>query len=140
MALDYEQQRLANIAANMALLDTLGLSSAAAPFKAKKKSTKPKPTKSKKRKLSHDEPRAPANDADEDESGSVEKLQKVEEDDGTVSGVRRSARNRGKKLDYKNDGDNEVATTRALPRVVSARARASMNNAPRDVSIRTHNP
>ncbi|KAI0801289.1 hypothetical protein C8Q74DRAFT_1454658 [Fomes fomentarius] len=111
-----------------------------APFKAKKKSTKPKPMKSKKRRLSHDEPRASADDADEDESGSVEKRQKVEEDDGTVSGVRRSARNRGKKLDYKNDGDNVAATTRALPRVVSARARGGMNSAPRDVSIRTHNP
>ena len=61
--------------------------------------------------------------------------------DGEVAGVRRSARNRGKELNYKDDGNTPAAAARALPRVVSdAAKRAGMESAPRDPMKRKYDP
>ena len=72
--------------------------------------------------------------------GRPQKLSKVEDGDGNVSPVRRSSRNKGKSLNYKDDGDNAALAARKLPRVVTDRARAGMKKAPRDVNIRKYDP
>ncbi|KAI0669923.1 hypothetical protein C8Q78DRAFT_976572 [Trametes maxima] len=80
-------------------------------------------------------------DTEEEEEERPTKLLKVSSEDGSDVGLRRSSRNRGKTLNYNDDGQNPVAAARALPRVVSASAeRAGMKGTPRDALKRVHDP
>ncbi|KAI0662803.1 hypothetical protein C8Q70DRAFT_908776 [Cubamyces menziesii] len=84
---------------------------------------------------------SPTSDTDEQSEERPKKLAKVVVEDGEVTGLRRSSRNKGKSLNYNENGDHAVAARRALPRVISASAeRAEMKGDPRDVSKRKHDP
>ena len=73
-------------------------------------------------------------DEDNDETERVAKVQRVAVEPG--DGVRRSARNAGKNINY----DSEIR--QSLPEPLIARARKSENDGPmgRDGGKRTHNP
>ncbi|KAI0724530.1 hypothetical protein C8T65DRAFT_691548 [Cerioporus squamosus] len=134
MAIAYEAQRLANIARAQALLADLDIKPIAPP---KQKSRKVKVDQTKKRGAQGEEP---TSDGDTEAAERPAKLSKVEDDHGNVSSVRRSARNQGKTTKYNEDGDSSAAGARALPRVVSAKARAGMQGAPREAMIRKYDP
>ena len=71
---------------------------------------------------------------DEDESDAKISKTRAAQDITDTSGVRRSARNAGRVIDYKS----EVVTT--LPEVVSAAAKVVRNSESRGISERRHNP
>ncbi len=131
MAIAYEAQRLENIARNQALLASLNITPIIPP---KQKTKKVKVDQSKKRGAPREEP---PSDGTEETIERPAKLSKVEYGDGTV---RRSARNRGKTTNYNDEGDSLAAGARALPRIISAKARAGMQGAPREIMIRKYDP
>ncbi|CDO71540.1 hypothetical protein BN946_scf184911.g10 [Trametes cinnabarina] len=134
--MDFETQRLENIKRNKALLEELGLGDAQLKPTAKPK--RKRAARSKKRQAPLDDA---GSDAENDPEGRPQKLAKVEQETGEVTGLRRSTRNRGKALNYNQDGAHSVAAARALPRVTSASVeRAGMKGSPRDVSRRVHDP
>lgn len=134
MAIVYEAQRLANIEKARALLASLDIKPIAPPKQTHKKV---RVDQSKKRGVPREEP---TSDSENEGSERPAKLKRVETDDGNVLSVRRSARNKGKTTNYNEDGDSSAAAVRALPRVVSAKARAGMQGAPRETMIRKHDP
>ncbi|KAH9849783.1 hypothetical protein C2E23DRAFT_736548 [Lenzites betulinus] len=97
-----------------------------------------KPVKPKKRPAPPEEENS--SNADEDSGERPAKAAKVDAADDASTGLRRSSRNRGKALNYNDDGPDSVAGKRALPRVVSASAERAMNSTPRDAMKRTHDP
>ena len=118
------------------MLEALGLGNAPQAFKpATKKRTKPDQSK-KRGAVRHES----VTESEDETDGRPQKLSKVEDGDGNVSPVRRSSRNKGKSLNYKDDGDNTALAARKLPRVVTDRARAGMEKAPRDINIRKYDP
>ena len=133
MAIVYEAQRLANIEKARALLASLDIKPIAPPKQTHKKV---RVDQSKKRGVPREEP---TSDSENEGSERPAKLKRVETDDGNVWSVRRSARNKGKTTNYE-DGDSSAAAVRALPRVISAKARAGMQGAPRETMIRKHDP
>ncbi|KAI0757013.1 hypothetical protein C8Q80DRAFT_1215776 [Daedaleopsis nitida] len=114
-----------------ALLESFGIQQ-----KQKQVATKRKPDRTKKRVA----PQDAVPDTADDDHERPNKVQKVEDDSGNVSSLRRSSRNKGKALDYNDNGASAAAAARSLPRVVSARARAGMQGEPRNTSIRKHDP
>lgn len=130
MPTPYEKARDANIKRNQELLQALGLDELkkyVPPLTAKKE---PVPTaKSRKRKS------PPVKDEeDEDESGAKASKTRVAQDITNTSGVRRSARNSGKVVDYKR----EVVAT--LPEVISVAAKSAQSSEGRKNSDRRHSP
>ncbi|TFK89773.1 hypothetical protein K466DRAFT_574615 [Polyporus arcularius HHB13444] len=103
-------------------------------FIGRQKTKKAKVDQSKKRGAPREEP---PNGGTEETIERPAKLSKVEDGDGTV---RRSARNRGKTTNYNDEGDSLAAGARALPRILSAKARAGMQGAPREIMIRKYDP
>ena len=135
----YDERCRISKANNLAIIAALDLKFELSVLaKSSKKKSKPNP--SKKRGKPHDDASAEYRDEEEAEER-PKKLAKAMIGDGEVTGVRRSARNRGKELNYKDDGDTPAAAARALPRVVSNAAKlAEMNSAPRDPMKRKHDP
>lgn len=131
---DYEDQRAENIRRNRELLVSLGLASPPS-FMQPKPKAKRKPAQSKKRQA----PSESAN-ADENDEERPKKAAKAVGDGDATEGVRRSSRNKGKTLNYNEDGQSSAAAARALPRVISASAQRAMDSAPRDAMKRTHDP
>ena len=134
----YDKERAAQIAMNKArLAELLGdLPVLAAEPQVKKRRCKPDPSKKRGAPVD-DEPPADGEAAENEDERRPKKLAKIEE----PTTLRRSARNRGKELNYNDNGDHAVAASRALPRVVSAAAkRAGMEGVPRDSMKRTHDP
>ncbi len=131
---DYEEMRQATIARNRATLLSLGLGPDQS-FMQPKPKAKRKPAQSKKR-------QAPSEDADADENDGErpKKAAKAVGDGDATEGVRRSSRNKGKTLNYNEDGQSSAAAARALPRVISASAQRAMDSAPREAMKRTHDP
>ncbi|KAI0778162.1 hypothetical protein BD413DRAFT_684062 [Trametes elegans] len=103
----------------------------------KKAARKPKGAPAKKRPAPADEPAADGDESGEDRPA---KVARVEGDGGEAAGLRRSTRNRGKALNYNEDGAGFAAASRALPRVVSASAVLAEKSAPRDAMKRVHDP
>lgn len=130
---DYEDQREENIRRNRELLVSLGLAGPPS-FMQPKPKAKRKPAQSKKR-------QAPSESAaDENDEERPKKAAKAVGDGDATEGVRRSSRNKGKTLNYNEDGQSSAAAARALPRVISASAQRAMDSAPRDAMKRTHDP
>ncbi|KAI9063042.1 hypothetical protein FKP32DRAFT_1686352 [Trametes sanguinea] len=133
--MDFDEQREENIRRNRALLQALGLEHNE--LKTTKK-PKRKSAPSKKRRAP---PENDASDTEHEDEERPQKLAKVQNESGETTGLRRSARNQGKALNYNEDGAHAVAAARALPRVITASAeRAGMKGSPRDVSKRVHDP
>lgn len=130
---DYDEMREMNIKKNRELLVALGLDGPS--FMQPKPNAKRKPAQSKKR-------QAPSEgaDADENDEERPKKAAKAVGDGDATEGVRRSSRNKGKTLNYNEDGQSSAAAARALPRVISASAQRAMDSAPRDAMKRTHDP
>lgn len=136
---EYDKQRSKNVANALAIMASFDMKKDL-DILAKRSKKKSKPDPSKKRGARHVD--APTKSGDDEEAEErPKKLAKVMNGDGEVAGVRRSARNRGKELNYKDDGDTPAAAARALPRVVSdAAKRAGMESAPRDPMKRKYDP
>ncbi|KAI0361652.1 hypothetical protein OH77DRAFT_1508535 [Trametes cingulata] len=125
-----------NVMWTSAILENMGLGEPFQPV-VKSKAKPSKPAQSRKRQAP---PHNPDSDSDSQAEERPKKAAKVDGEDGAV-GLRRSSRNKGKTLNYNEDGQNSVAAARALPRVISASAeRAGMQGAPRDSMKRTHDP
>ena len=134
----YDKERAAQIAKNKArLAELLGdLPVLAAEPQVKKRRCKPDPSKKRGAPVD-DEPPADGEAAENEDERRPKKLAKIEE----PTTLRRSARNQGKELNYKDEGDIVAAAARALPRIVSnAARRAEMETAPRDSMKRKHDP
>lgn len=116
------------------MLEAMGISSPLVQ-KQKQVAIKRKPNKTKKRVVPQDDA---VSDTADDDRERPNKVQKVEDDSGNVSALRRSSRNKGKAHDYNDNGASAAAAARSLPRVVSARA--SIQGEPRNTSIRKHDP
>jgi hypothetical protein len=102
----YEIEREENIKRNQALLDALGI-----PKVHPEKAPKPKAALPKKRKAKVDE-------NDDASAGSPPKIARTTSSDEPLSGARRSARNAGKKIDYKAE------QIRSTPVPISTRNKA----------------
>ena len=129
MPTQYEKERLANIKRNRDLLLTLGLDELKnfVPPKTTKQDAAPT-AKSRKRK-------SPPQDAkDEDGLDSKASKTRATQDITDTSGMRRSARNAGKVVDYKS----EIVKT--LPEVISTAAKSAKNTDGKGISERRHNP
>ena len=130
MPTPYEKARDANIKRNQELLLALGLDELKKYVPPQTTKNEAAPTaKSRKRKA------PPVRDEeDEDESGAKFSKTRAVQDITNTSGVRRSARNSGKVVDYKK----EVVAT--LPAVVSAAAKSVQSSEGRKNSERRHSP
>ncbi|KAF9781005.1 PUA-like domain-containing protein [Thelephora terrestris] len=127
MPTPYEKSREENIKRNRELLMSLGLDELKTyvPPKATKKDVPPA-AKSRKRKSPPPE--------DDTDLGVKAVKTRAAQDTTNTSGVRRSARNAGKTIDYKSE------VVQALPGVVSAAAKIAMNSERRANSERRQNP
>ena len=125
----YERLRNENIKRNKEMLLALGLdkSNTYVPPKTAKKTVTV--AKSRKRK-----PPPLQDTKDEDESDAKVSKTRAAQDITNTSGVRRSARNAGKAVDYKS----EIVTT--FPEVISAAAKVVKNSEGKKNSERRHNP
>ena len=140
MTLDYDRDRLARMAANRAILASLAVENDIVAMKPKKQTKRRKPDASMKRGPPKDAS-THGGESGEDDVERPKKLAKIQNGNEEPTSLRRSARNRGKELNYNDNGDHAVAASRALPRVVSAAAkRAGMEGVPRDSMKRTHDP
>ena len=126
MPTPYEKQRMENIKRNRELLLAQGLDG----LKnfVEKKDVAP-PAKSRKRKSP-----PPPDMKEENGSGAKAVKTRATQDITNTSGVRRSARNSGKTVDYKSE------VVRTLPEVISTAAKIAMNSEKRAASERRHNP
>jgi hypothetical protein len=127
MPTPYEKARNENIKRNREALLALGLDELKAyvPPKATKKAPA---AKSRKRKS------PPLQDADEDESKAKALKTRAAQEITNTSGVRRSARNAGKEVDYKSE------IVRTLPEVISTAAKNAKNSESKSALERRHNP
>lgn len=132
---DFEAEREANIARNKALIASLCIATNEVIVSKKKRAPKPQAAKAAKRK-------ADAIEEDEDEDGNEKRAAKVVavQADGETTGVRRSGRNAGKKVDYVGDGED--LGRRTGPRVVSKAAQkaAAAEREPKSVLNRKYDP
>ena len=129
--MDFEAQREANIAANLALLAELGLTENSVVIPRKK----PQPLKSKKRKPSSVE----ETEGDDAEDKPAKKVQAVMTPNQDASGgPRRSGRLTGKKIDYSGDGD--ALKKSDGPKILTEKARQAAEKEPMGVADRTQNP
>ncbi|GBE77914.1 hypothetical protein SCP_0107960 [Sparassis crispa] len=120
-------------AQNRALLESLGLGGALIP---------PGP-KAAKRRAPRKRKASVIKDGSDENEEQPKKSARIEEtansQDGAEGGPRRSGRNRGKVVDYKDDGASPNA--RFVPQIISAKAAAKeMGKEPRNVSMRIHDP
>jgi E3 ubiquitin-protein ligase UHRF1 len=122
---DYYAEREANVERNKLLLESLGLEQ---PFFG------PKETPAKKRTAAPKKRKAPA-DAEAEPS----KAQRTDSSDVTLSGTRRSARNMGKKVDYKAE---RVEDPFGVPASIKSGVRRVANEGPlgREGGMRLHDP
>ena len=129
MPTPYEKQRAENIQRNIQILLDLGVDELKTyvPPKTTKKEVAPA-AKSRKRK-------SPPQDA-EDGNESNTKVLKTRAAEGITdaSGVRRSARNAGKVIDYKKE------VVRTFPEAVSLAARVALDSDRKNALERRHNP
>ena len=124
---DFDEQRERNMARNRALIAGLDIGQNAIIQTKKPRPAKhPKVTKSNKRKASDDA----------EELNRPAKAATVIVAD--IGGLRRSGRNAGKTINYKDDG--ELAGARSRPQVVSEAARKAEENEPRESMKRTNEP
>ena len=128
MPTPYERARDQNIQRNKDLLVTLGLDSMKEFVPSKMKEVAP-PAKPRKRKSP---PHRDIEEGDELEAKIVKT--RATQDITNTSGMRRSARNAGKTVDYKS----EVVVN--LPEVVSTAAKIAMNSGKKAASDRRENP
>lgn len=129
--MDFEAQREANIAANLALLAQLDLTENNIIIPRKK----PQPVKSKKRKPSSVE----ETEGDDEEAKPAKKAQAVMAPNEDASGgPRRSGRLTGKKMDYSGDGD--ALKKNDGPIILTEKARQAAEKEPMGVANRTQNP
>ncbi|KAK7694622.1 hypothetical protein QCA50_001809 [Cerrena zonata] len=129
----FDDDREANIAKNLQILDALGLGTGTAllPMRKVQRPVKKKAGRPPKRK----ETPSDATSKDEDEEP-PRKASRIDLPDG---GVRRSARNATKRVDYSGDGDN-VVSARARPKMISEAARREADSEPRSSMQRVHDP
>ncbi|OBZ79154.1 E3 ubiquitin-protein ligase UHRF1 [Grifola frondosa] len=131
--MDFEIARKRNIAKNEAMLLELNLE----PLQPKKKSGR-KPAASKKRKPAEVDENS-YDDDDDDEEESTEPPKKTARVEKDATGLRRSQRNSGKKIDYK-----EIESTGKahwVPRLASIQAGLKeMSTEPRIANKRIHDP
>lgn len=137
MGFDFEAQREANIARNMAMLRQLGLDTfknevvmSAAKHAPKTKKQQQKPRK-----------RARSNEENLDGDEKAEKKPRktpVVTADTPSGGPRRSGRNAGKTVDYRGDGDNLKRNDG--PRLVSEKARTHEQSEEKESMNRKHDP
>ncbi|TFK30471.1 hypothetical protein FA15DRAFT_9868 [Coprinopsis marcescibilis] len=131
---EYERQREENIRKNKELLRSLGLDGPLSSMLEPKEAARKKESKSRKRKAEQaeapEEPPAKARRADS------EKLKDGES--APVEGVRRSSRNTGKVVDYKN----EIKSAHSLPYAYSSGVKTTENEGPlgREGGKRVHDP
>lgn len=130
--MDIEAQREANIAANNAILASLGLTTENTIVVPRKKC---KPTKTKKRKPS---PVEDADGQDEDEKPARKVQAVTTTDENAGGGPRRSGRLTGKKVSYAGDGD--ALRKDDGPKILTAKARVAAEKEPMGVANRTQNP
>jgi E3 ubiquitin-protein ligase UHRF1 len=129
MPTPYEKSRDENIRRNREMLLALGLDELKTYVPPKTVKEVVPAAKSRKRKS------PPLQDTkDEDESDAKISKTRAAQDITNTSGVRRSARNAGKVIDYKS----EAVTT--LPEVISAAARIAKNSEGKSTLERRHNP
>ena len=130
MPTPYEKSRDENIKRNRELLMTLGLDELKAyvPPKVTKKNIPPA-AKSRKRKS------PPLEDATSDDEPNAKALKtRATQDITNTSGVRRSARNSGKVVDYKSE------VVKAAPEIISPAARIAANSEGKKTLERLHSP
>jgi E3 ubiquitin-protein ligase UHRF1 len=130
MPTPYEKERNANIQRNKELLLSLSLDELKVFVPAKStKNDAPPATKSRKRKS------PPPRDADsEGEANAKVSKRRPTEDITNTSGMRRSARNAGKVVDYKRE------IVKASPEVISPAARNANNGERKNALERLHTP
>lgn len=126
----YEKIRQGNIERNKALLLAMELDEVKTyvPLKTNKKDVKPM-TKSRKRKSP-----PPQDLKEEDEPRAKSVKTRPTQDITNTSGVRRSARNAGKTVDYKSE------VVKFFPEAISTAARIAMKSEHKAASDRRHNP
>ena len=130
--LDFEEEREANIARNLAALMAIGIEEESK-FMVKKKAP-PKPKKKPQRKRKE----APsAADGDDDSAEPPTKAVALADGDASA-GPRRSGRNAGKKVDYAGDGDNLGRNDG--PRMVTEKARVKEMSGQKGTMKRVHDP
>ncbi|KIP11978.1 hypothetical protein PHLGIDRAFT_397189 [Phlebiopsis gigantea 11061_1 CR5-6] len=134
MLLDFEEQREANIAKNLAVLMEFGIEEENKFIVKKKVPPKPKKKAQRKRK------EAPsANDEDENGEPPRKTGALAASVDGDASaGPRRSGRNAGKKIDYAGDGDNLKRDDG--PKMITEKARAKEMSGEKGAMKRLHDP
>ncbi|RPD82575.1 hypothetical protein L226DRAFT_549286 [Lentinus tigrinus ALCF2SS1-7] len=122
----FRKQGKCKFIGTQALLQSLNIKPIVPP---KQKTKKARVDQSKKRGVPLEEP---TSDGEGENAERPVKLSKIEDEDGIVSG--------GKTTNYNEDSGSSTAAARALPRVVSAKARAGMQGTPRETMIRKYDP
>ena len=130
MPTPYEKAREANIKRNRELLLSMGLDELMGYVPPKPvKETATSAAKSRKRKSP-----PPQDVKEEDESDTKVPKTRAAQDITNTSGVRRSARNSGKTVDYNSE------TVKSLPEVISTAAKIATDSEKKKTSGRRHNP
>lgn len=135
----FDEERDANIERNRQILADMGLIGAVQSIiHSKPKVQKPRPKKAGRPLKRKEPPPSDATSEDGDEPAPKALRVEVESTPAESGGVRRSARNAAKRVDYSGDGDN-LATERAVPRMLS-RAAIEATSEPRSSMQRIHDP
>ncbi|CAL1695903.1 unnamed protein product [Somion occarium] len=133
----FDDERDANIAKNREMLKALGLDVGTRTFAP----SKPKP-KPKAKSRAPPKRKQPASDEssgeDEDQPRKTARVEVNEENGNT--GLRRSGRNAGKRVDYKGDGESIANSRPPRPCLISSAAQRGVDTEPRSVDKRIHDP